>query len=54
MLSSLIRKYFILEFLKHLKIYTHNIYEIDIAMMFLYLRKMKEKIDILWFGGGKI
>lgn len=36
-LSSVIRKYFILELLKHLKIDTRNTYEIDIAIMFLYL-----------------
>lgn len=52
-LSSVIRKYFILELLKHLKIDTHDTYGIDIAIMFLYLWKMKEKINILWFGGGK-
>ena len=35
MLRNAILKYFILEFLQHLTVETHSIYEIDIAMMFL-------------------
>lgn len=34
MLSNIILKYFILEFLKHLTIDTHSIYETDMSIMF--------------------
>lgn len=52
MLWNITLKYFILEFLKHLTIDIHSLYEIDIAMIFLQLLKMRGKRNM--FQGIKI
>ena len=48
-------KYFILEFLKHLTVETHNIYEIDIAMndVFIVVENKGEN-NMFWQGEVKL